>query len=367
MCPGQEGGGVAGTEFVQCSLGFGFPTHSLLVRFYCKAPGVRDSDVLAQQDGQGSLARPRFCAKMPILKQSNSKKKLRIDRDMISAPLGDFRHTMHVGRGGDVFGDTSFLSNHGPSSASQVEVQAPKKNGLTTHGSGDQEESKTADSLSQISQSSGIGSGAGSVSSSPINNIPSKDDNLWNSGSSVGQRDQLDWLSPGKNCGMKHAESILSFHLDLGPSILDEVLGVMDKDISSTDWNSTDDQFNFGYKCSPAGTAENEKLIPASLAETKGVHCNMSNTLPITNLNVHHNSITTSENPEGNQSTYEGDSEEEKRSIYEGIADDPESHDGHLHTSHRVQVEEDDDDDDDDDDAGQGYTFDEDLDDEIGV
>uniref|UniRef100_A0A8C5GMI5 Cdc42 effector protein 1-like n=1 Tax=Gouania willdenowi TaxID=441366 RepID=A0A8C5GMI5_GOUWI len=33
--------------------------------------------------------------------------------DMISPPLGDFRHTMHVGRGGDVFGDTSFLSNHG--------------------------------------------------------------------------------------------------------------------------------------------------------------------------------------------------------------------------------------------------------------
>ncbi|XP_023863102.1 cdc42 effector protein 1 [Salvelinus sp. IW2-2015] len=33
--------------------------------------------------------------------------------DMISPPLGDFQHTMHVGRGGDVFGDTSFLSNHG--------------------------------------------------------------------------------------------------------------------------------------------------------------------------------------------------------------------------------------------------------------
>ncbi|XP_037544424.1 interferon-induced very large GTPase 1 [Nematolebias whitei] len=33
--------------------------------------------------------------------------------DMISSPLGDFRHTMHVGRGGDVFGDTSFLSNYG--------------------------------------------------------------------------------------------------------------------------------------------------------------------------------------------------------------------------------------------------------------
>lgn len=34
---------------------------------------------------------------------------------MISAPLGDFRHTMHIGRGGDTFGDTSFLSTVGPS------------------------------------------------------------------------------------------------------------------------------------------------------------------------------------------------------------------------------------------------------------
>ncbi|KAM6951004.1 cdc42 effector protein 1 [Aplochiton taeniatus] len=36
-----------------------------------------------------------------------------LSADMISPPLGDFRHTMHVGRGGDAFGDTSFLSNHG--------------------------------------------------------------------------------------------------------------------------------------------------------------------------------------------------------------------------------------------------------------
>lgn len=39
--------------------------------------------------------------------------------DMISPPMDDFRHTMHVGRGGDVFGDTSFLSNHGGGSRHQ--------------------------------------------------------------------------------------------------------------------------------------------------------------------------------------------------------------------------------------------------------
>lgn len=50
-----------------------------------------------------------------LVTHSNSKRRFKGDltTDMISPPLGDFRHTMHVGRGGDVFGDTSFLSNHG--------------------------------------------------------------------------------------------------------------------------------------------------------------------------------------------------------------------------------------------------------------
>ncbi|KAG7512567.1 hypothetical protein JOB18_032974 [Solea senegalensis] len=57
-------------------------------------------------------------AKAPIyLKPTNNKKgkkcRLRdmLSPDMISPPLGDFRHTIHIGRGGerDVFGDMSFL------------------------------------------------------------------------------------------------------------------------------------------------------------------------------------------------------------------------------------------------------------------
>uniref|UniRef100_A0A8C3BEU0 CRIB domain-containing protein n=1 Tax=Cairina moschata TaxID=8855 RepID=A0A8C3BEU0_CAIMO len=56
--------------------------------------------------------------KLPVLSWvsgSHGKRRLKseLTPDMISPPLGDFRHTMHVGRGGDVFGDTSFLSNHG--------------------------------------------------------------------------------------------------------------------------------------------------------------------------------------------------------------------------------------------------------------
>ncbi|XP_043913947.1 cdc42 effector protein 3 [Protopterus annectens] len=61
---------------------------------------------------------PKMPAKTPIyLKTGNSKKgkkfKLRdiLSPDMISPPLGDFRHTIHIGQEGqhDVFGDMSFL------------------------------------------------------------------------------------------------------------------------------------------------------------------------------------------------------------------------------------------------------------------
>ncbi|XP_075047680.1 cdc42 effector protein 5 [Mixophyes fleayi] len=306
---------------------------------------------------------------MPILKQSSShtKKRTRIDREMISAPLGDFRHTMHVGRGGDVFGDTSFLSNHGPSSAQPAEVPASKKNGLTKLGTGDNEECKMADSLSQRSQSSGIGSGAGSVSSSPVNNVSTKEDSLWNNSCAVGNFDQVDWLSPGSDCGLKHAESILSFHLDLGPSILDEVLGVMDRDPPTSEWSSPDNQHDFGFKYPSVNTTDKDKHTHTSTAlEPQENHYSLPSTLPITNHGLDYKLSTTSENPEGNGSIDEGDSEEEKRSIYEGIADSPEQHEGSLHISQCVDLD-DDEDDEDEEEVGQGYTFDDDLDDEIGV
>lgn len=60
-------------------------------------------------------------AKAPIyLKPANNKKgkkcRLRdiLSPDMISPPLGDFRHTIHIGRGGerDTFGDMSFLQGN---------------------------------------------------------------------------------------------------------------------------------------------------------------------------------------------------------------------------------------------------------------
>lgn len=84
----------------------------------------------------------------------------------ISAPLGDFRHTLHVGRGGDAFGDTSFLSRHG--GGPPPEPRAPP---------------------------------------GPARPAPA---------------------APPPAPGPPAADPLLSFHLDLGPSMLDAVLGVMD-------------------------------------------------------------------------------------------------------------------------------------------
>ncbi|KAM9353690.1 cdc42 effector protein 5 [Symphorus nematophorus] len=118
---------------------------------------------------------------MPLHKSSRAP---RLDPTMISAPLGDFRHTMHIGRGGDAFGDTSFLSTLGPGPASPD---------------------------------------AGSAG-----NVPAADPQV-----AVNHSD-LYTDAPGspQNNELQHSESVSSFtldlDLDLGPSMLGDVLGVMD-------------------------------------------------------------------------------------------------------------------------------------------
>ncbi|XP_028929607.1 cdc42 effector protein 5 [Ornithorhynchus anatinus] len=132
---------------------------------------------------------------MPVLKQLGpALPKKRIERGAISAPLGDFRHTMHVGRGGDAFGDTSFLSRHGgpPSPAPSngrgppqppQPPPPPPRPGLPPPRS-----------------------------PAPAHPGPDPDPDP----------------DPGPPPG-DPAEPFLSFQLDLGPSILDEVLGVMER------------------------------------------------------------------------------------------------------------------------------------------
>ncbi|XP_036739432.1 cdc42 effector protein 5 isoform X2 [Manis pentadactyla] len=111
---------------------------------------------------------------MPVLKQPGpAQPKKRPERGAlsISAPLGDFRHTLHVGRGGDAFGDTSFLSRHG--GGPPPEPRSPP---------------------------------AGTPRSVPPSAVP----------------------QPPPPALRAPADPLLSFHLDLGPSMLDAVLGVMD-------------------------------------------------------------------------------------------------------------------------------------------
>ncbi|XP_034030534.1 cdc42 effector protein 5 [Thalassophryne amazonica] len=118
---------------------------------------------------------------MPLHKTARAS---RLDPTMISAPLGDFRHTMHIGRGGDAFGDTSFLSTLGPGPASA-----------------DQGNPGTLPDTDQ--------------------HIPVSHGSVTTDGSESEVSNEL-----------QHSESVSSFtldlDLDLGPSMLGDVLGVMD-------------------------------------------------------------------------------------------------------------------------------------------
>lgn len=126
---------------------------------------------------------------MPLHKSTRGP---RLDPTMISAPLGDFRHTMHIGRGGDAFGDTSFLSSHGPSPPSSDPEAA-----------GD---------------------------------LPAADADL--------TPNHSDSAVDGSNSKLQHSDSVSSFtmDLDLGPSILGDVLGVMDGLGLDSDWTVTNDE-----------------------------------------------------------------------------------------------------------------------------
>nr|XP_057924653.1 cdc42 effector protein 4 [Doryrhamphus excisus] len=210
---------------------------------------------------------------MPILKQpvhsQPSKRRSRIDltAEMISAPLGDFRHTMHVGRGGDAFGDTSFLSTRsgeGPDGDAKSGSPRPKSGLLsrTFRGSkrshsvnrGDKYEYaavpsagsanlvKNAISLPYLNHQGGNGGGrlAKSVSSSPMKKLEEVDTKPVNGAVAIATFDaefdersfgHLGDLPPSvpKGGGMKHAESMMSFHIDLGPSMLGDVLSVMER------------------------------------------------------------------------------------------------------------------------------------------
>ncbi|XP_045148884.1 cdc42 effector protein 1 isoform X2 [Echinops telfairi] len=163
----------------------------------------------------------------PVGWVSSSQGKRRLTADMISPPLGDFRHTMHVGRGGDVFGDTSFLSNHGGSSG-------------RTHRS---PRSFLARKLQQLNQAAydSLLVGKLSFDSSPACSTGGSSSYGLDSGFCTiarlprqektrdRDRDQDRESSLPTEPQLRRSDSLLSFRLDLdlGPSLLSEFLGVM--------------------------------------------------------------------------------------------------------------------------------------------
>ncbi|KAM9392365.1 cdc42 effector protein 4a [Pholidichthys leucotaenia] len=208
---------------------------------------------------------------MPILKQlvsssSQTKRRSRMDltREMISAPLGDFRHTMHVGRSGDAFGDTSFLSTRsGEPPPETTSFPRSPRPGLLSRTF---RSSKRSQSVSRVDQQSdgslvvpkgsptyvknamslpflndenrGDGMVAKSLSSTPLKQHSGVEGNsaaaathfLELEEQRFGELTELPESSQYLGGGMKHAVSVMSFHVDLGPSMLGDILGVMEKE-----------------------------------------------------------------------------------------------------------------------------------------
>ncbi|XP_051494452.1 cdc42 effector protein 1 [Apus apus] len=202
--------------------------------------------------------------KLPVLSWvsgSHGKRRLKseLTPDMISPPLGDFRHTMHVGRGGDVFGDTSFLSNHGGADTAKGNnffartLRHVRRSPLRRRGSGGQAGAspappaispiiKNAVSLPQLNEVTYDGGGGRGLTSkfsfkSASNNF-SKTHQAYGLESGfctiprVPRLEKAQESTFPREAELKRSDSLLSdsllsFRLDLGPSLMSELLQVM--------------------------------------------------------------------------------------------------------------------------------------------
>ncbi|XP_066490520.1 cdc42 effector protein 1 [Tiliqua scincoides] len=189
--------------------------------------------------------------KLPVIgwvSGSHSKRRLKTELtpDMISPPLRDFRHTMHVGRGGDAFGDTSFLRNHGGKEAKYNNFFARtlrhvKRSPLRNRGSRSKEETsptppeispiiKNAVSLPQLNESNYGNDGFGMTFAFKSTPNSFSDYGL-ESGFCTIPRFPRSEKTQESSCvaesALTRSDSLLSFRLDLGPSLMSELLHVM--------------------------------------------------------------------------------------------------------------------------------------------
>ncbi|NXN31787.1 BORG1 protein, partial [Nycticryphes semicollaris] len=222
--------------------------------------------------------------KVPIYLKRGSRKgkkeKLRdiLSSDMISPPLGDFRHTIHIGSGGesDMFGDISFLQGKfhllprteggfdsdkdspdaapfefsrtatisGREQPPSSETSSPLlKNAISLPVIGGPQaltlpsaqappkpprlhlDDKTPPSRSQEEEEEG--SEGGSVT--PLSSAAAPPPHPCASRFAAPTNGFTEEKGKAEPAFLSHAGSLLSLHVDLGPSILEDVLQVMEK------------------------------------------------------------------------------------------------------------------------------------------
>ncbi|NWU79833.1 BORG5 protein, partial [Onychorhynchus coronatus] len=228
--------------------------------------------------------------KLPVLSWvsgSHGKRRLKseLTPEMISPPLGDFRHTMHVGRGGDVFGDTSFLSNHGGADTAKANnffartLRHVRRTPLKRRGSGGQAGAspappaispiiKNAISLPQLNEGmydGGDGRGLTSkFSFKSASNRFSKTHQAYGLESGfctiprVPRLEKPQESTFSREDELDRSDSLLSFRLDLGPSLMSELLQVMS--FSETNGNEVgEDGPHLLY-----GEGTNDRVPPAA-------------------------------------------------------------------------------------------------------
>ncbi|XP_048357203.1 cdc42 effector protein 1 [Sphaerodactylus townsendi] len=189
--------------------------------------------------------------KLPVISwvsSSHNKRRLKGDltSDMISPPLGDFRHTMHVGRGGDAFGDTSFLRNHGGEGAKHNNfftrtLRHVRKSPLRNRGSRSNDEAsptppavspiiKNAISLPQLNEGNYESDGCGAnfaFKSTPYSFSDYGLESGFCTIPRVPRSEKTPDSSYTNESALARSDSFLSFRLDLGPSLMSELLHVI--------------------------------------------------------------------------------------------------------------------------------------------
>ncbi|NXN04111.1 BORG1 protein, partial [Sylvia borin] len=180
-----------------------------------------------------------MATKVPIYLKRGSRKgkkeKLRdiLSSDMISPPLGDFRHTIHIGSGGqaDTFGDISFLQGKLhllPRGDGHLELSR-----AATISGGPEAAVTTSPLLKNAISLPALG--GSQALTLPV--APPKPPRLHLEETATTATVTVTVTSP--QCPraangqpeplVTHAGSLLSLHVDLGPSILEDVLQVMER------------------------------------------------------------------------------------------------------------------------------------------